>query len=144
MVKKKALISVDAFEWDLFGDLYPRQRSSLINEFIHSAVYNFSDEDNSVELDKRIKQKEVDLKILKHKQELIRNKEEALEKSGKKYDPALNKLKDINQNKGFVGRNQIRYQANKYNLNFEKLLRLCKDKGFKIVYSGNTEVKEVA
>ncbi len=132
-MKKTVTITVDETLWELAGEKLP-SRSKFFEDQFRKFIELEDDEKILIDEISSLK-KEIDVretKLCKIKRERDKRNKEL-----DSFSKPMKNLRLIHEKMGRVGENQIKHNAKRYDVDFDKLLQLCKDDGLNISKYGD-------
>ena len=132
-MKKTVTITVDEALWELAGEKLP-SRSKFFLVYFRKFIKLEDDEKILIDEISSLK-KEIDVretKLCKIKRERDKRNKEL-----DSFSKPMKNLRLIHEKMGRVGENQIKHNAKRYDVDFDKLLQLCKDDGLNISKYGD-------
>lgn len=132
-MKKTVTITVDETLWELAGQKLP-SRSKFFEDQFQKFIELEDDEKILIDEISSLK-KEIDVretKLCKIKRERDKRNEQL-----DSFSEPMENLKSIHSSMGRVGENQIKHNAKMFGVDFDKLLKLCKDAGWNVSKYGD-------
>lgn len=133
-MKRTVSMRVDETLWELAKEKLPVSRGEFFEQQFQKYIELEDDEKVLIEEISSLK-KEIDVRETKLCK--IKHERDKRNKQLDSFAQPLDNLKSIHNNMGRVGENQIKHNAKRFGVDFDKLLQLCKDEGMNVSKYGD-------